>query len=373
MAWGVLSVENCREEFVRLALSEGANISSLCDRYEISRSTGYKWIGRSCDGFKDRSRRPSGSPNRTPDAIESLIVKAREVHPTWGGRKLRRLLENEGATRLPSPSTITEILRRHDLLRAQDRQTRDWQRFERDAPNQLWQMDFKGHFAVGPLLRCHPLTILDDHSRFSLAIQACTDERRITVQSGLIKTFRQYGLPDLILCDNGSPWGGTGSDALTGLEVWLIELGIGTRHGRAYHPQTQGKLERFHRTLKADVLQGQIYADLAHCQKAFDKFRHNYNQIRPHEAHALAVPATRYSMSLRSFPTQIPDPEYDQADVIRRVQQGGELNFQGKEYKVSKALVGKDVALRTTHEDGIYEVRFYREIVAQLNLRYNLK
>src|SRR5262249_24110405 len=150
-------------------------------------------------------------------------------------------------------------------------------RFQRERPNELWQMDFKGHFATATV-RCHPLTVLDDHSRYCVGLRACGDERGETVRAELIALFRRFGIPERILCDNGPPWAAAGGEAKwTALAVWLLKLGIGVSHGRALHPQTQGKDERFHRTLDVEVIQRQIWADLRACQRRFDPWRHVYN------------------------------------------------------------------------------------------------
>ncbi|MBC8064304.1 MAG: transposase [Chlorobia bacterium] len=174
-----------------------------------------------------------------------------------------------------------------------------------------------------------------------------------------------------LLFANGSPWGGAGMTALTRLGVWLLQVGVDICHGAPYHPQTQGKLERFHRTLKADVIQGRPYKDLESCQRAFNAFRHSYNHHRPHEAHELAVPSSKYIPSSRSFPTQLLEPEYDSQDAVRKVQIGGEVNYKGIAFDVPRALAGQRVGIRPSEQDGVVEVRFFREIVAQVNLRYN--
>ena len=199
-----------RYEFVRLAEREGANIRELCRRFTISPPTAYKWLSRYAQegaaGLADRSRRPRGSPRRTAAALEQAVLGIREEHPAWGGRTIRKVLLDRDGGPVPSPSTITAILRRHDRIAIAERAQRDWQRFEHPRPNDLWQMDFKGHFPTG-VGRCHPLTIVDDHSRFAIGLQACADERTGTVQERLRDIFRVYGLPERLLMDNGSPWG----------------------------------------------------------------------------------------------------------------------------------------------------------------------
>lgn len=285
------SLMDVRAEFCRLALAEGVNRRELCRRWKISPATAYKWLERyRCDGvagLADRSRRPLASPLRTAGALEDRVLAVRSEHPAWGGRKIRRVLQNEGVALVPSASTITEILRRHGRLDGPGAgETRHWTRFEHAEPNDLWQMDFKGHFAMRAG-RCHALTVLDDHSRYALEVGACDNERGTTVRARLEALFERYGLPLLMLADNGSPWGTAGSEERhTVLTVWLLDLGIGITHGRAYHPQTQGKEERFHRTLIAEVVNGRLFGDIAEAQKAFDAWRPIYNDKRPHEASA---------------------------------------------------------------------------------------
>ena len=302
-----------------LAGQEGANVRALCRGYGISAQTGYKWLARAAldpeERFADRSRRPRSSPRRTPAEVEAKVVALRCAHPRWGGRKLARRLRDLGAPRVPAPSTITAILRRHGRLDESELLTPHAMiRFERDRPNELWQMDFKGHFAHDAG-RCHPLTLLDDHSRFSLCLEACANQRGATVEASLVPTFERYGLPRRMVFDNGSPWGNGPGDPYTPLGVWLLRLGIAISHSRPYHPQTLGKDERFHRSLKAEVLQGRRFRDLAHCRQAFAAWRHVYNLERPHEALDMAVPASRYRPSPRAYPPTLPAIEYAAGEV----------------------------------------------------------
>jgi transposase InsO family protein len=269
---------------------------------------------------------------------------------------------------VPAASTITDILRRHDLLDPREAaKHRAGRRFAADAPNDLWQMDFKGHIALRHG-RCHPLTVLDDHSRYSLAVEACGDERTGTVRGRLVALFRRYGLPWRLLADNGAPWGDAATDDTT-LTVWLLRLGITVSHGRPYHPQTQGKEERFHRTLKAELLAGETFADLAAAQAAFDRWRLSYNQERPHEALDLATPGSRYVPSPRPYPETLPAIEYGPDDAVRKVQYDGEVHFAGRVSRVSKAFRGERVAVRPTPTDGVWAVYFATHRIAQIDLR----
>jgi transposase InsO family protein len=369
------SIVSQREEFCRLALSPGANVRELCRRFGVGHTAAYKWLGRyralGVAGLWDRSRRPCVSPSRTSSELEAQVLELREQHPCWGGRKLHRVLQEDGLSP-PSASTITAILRRHGRLDGPSAgKPCAHVRFERPAPNDLWQMDFKGHFALARS-RCHPLTLLDDHSRYALEIGACADEREMTVRTRLVRLFERYGLPWQILCDNGPPWGTTGPERHTRLTVWLLDLDVAVTHGRPYHPQTQGKEERFHRTLKAEVLDGRSFRDLAEAQRAFDAWRDIYNSRRPHEALAMEVPASRYQPSCRTMPAIIAPPDYEAQAIIRKVDQSGWLSLKGHKIRLSKAFVGRRIALRATNTDGLFDLCYRRHVLAQVDLRQNV-
>ena len=369
------SILSQREELCRLALLPGANLSELGRRFGVSRPTIYKWRERyrteGVAGLADRSRRPRTSPSKTAPEVETLVLELRKDDP-WGGRKLRRLLQAEGIDPVPSGSTITEILRRHGKLDGPGTgQPRDWVRFEHPEPNDLWQMDFKGHFALGEG-RCHPLTVLDDHSRFALAIGACGDERTKTVARWLERLFEQHGLPERILTDNGPPWDTGGPERHTLLTVWLLDLEIHVSHGRPYHPQTQGKDERFHRTLKEELLSRESFTDLKAAQARFDAWRDKYNYKRPHQALDYATPASRYRDSARKMPTTIAPPEYEPQALVRKVDARGWILFKGRRIRCSKAFRGRAVALRATDADGLFDLCYRRHVLAQVDLRQNI-
>lgn len=360
-----------REELVRRA-SEGANLSDLSREYSVSRKTAYKWLQRyraqGPGGLSELSRRPRSSPRQTPAPLEALVCDLRLQHPVWGGRKLHHRLRALGVAAVPAASTITGILRRNGLLTPGRRLKRDWQRFEAERPNDLWQMDFKGHFATDAG-RCHPLTVSDDHSRFNLVLAACPDERTETVRTALCQAFSAYGLPQRMLMDNGAPWGsGYIWQPQTHLTVWLMRLGISVSHGRPYHPQTQGKEERFHRTLHLEVLSRQpSWSSLNEVQAALTGWREEYNQRRPHEALAYQTPAARYTPSPRPFPARLPPVEYRPGDQVRRVQAGGEISFRGREYHVGRAFGGEPVALRPAG-DGVWHVYYCQQPLSRLDL-----
>jgi transposase InsO family protein len=373
MPWKAATIMSQRLEFVTFALSDGANVSELCRRYNISRKTGYKWIKRFLQmgyaGLVDISRKPKNSPTATSDDLQKAILQVRTKHKAWGGRKIRRRLENLGWQNVPAASTITDILRRHGYIDAHESTKHmTWRRFEAKAPNDLWQIDFKGHFAADPG-RCHPLTVLDDHSRYSLGLEACGDEKTVTVRQRLVSIFQRYGLPKQMLMDNGSPWGFDKRHGFTPLTVWLIRQGIGIIHSRPYHPQTLGKDERFHRTFKAEIGQYCIGFTLARCQKRFDAWRDVYNFQRPHESLGMAVPSTRYRPSHRKYKKRLPPVEYGPGDQVRKVQQGGWISYRGREYSVPKSFFGHRVALRPTKTDGLFDVYFCNQKIAQLDVK----
>lgn len=365
-----------REEFVRRAVEKGANMSALCREYHISRPTGYKWRARylaeGAVGLADRSRRPHRSPVQTPAAMEERVLAAREAHPTWGGRKLKRHLENQGQAGVPAPSTLTAILRRHDQLDAEaSAQHTAYQRFERAAPNELWQMDFKGHFPLATTQRCHPLTVLDDHSRFLVGLQACPDETHQTVQDRLTAIFRVYGLPQHLLVDNGPPWSDPyRQQPWTRLSVWLLRLGITVLRSRVRHPQTLGKDERLHRTLKQDLLDRHCLPDFPTCQQAFDQFRQSYNTQRPHEAHQLDTPAQHYQPSLRPFPPSLPPLIFPTGTTVRKVDPHGRISYRGQSYRLSKAFCGQAIGLLPdAQQPGCLHVFFNDILIRTLDIR----
>jgi transposase InsO family protein len=373
MPWKEYSTMSQRREFVTFALSQYSHIRALCRLYGISPKTGYKWISRYLEAGEsalgDRSRRPHHSPKRTAEDLEEAVLAIRDHHPAWGGRKIGRILQSQGFSRIPAPSTITEILRRHARLNPEESaKHKAWERFEHEAPNRLWQMDFKGDFPLQAGGRCYPLTILDDHSRFAVCLRGCGDQRGSTVEPVLETVFRRYGLPEAMIMDNGSPWGLDGH-AYTQLAVWLIRLDISVSHCRPYHPQTLGKEERFHRTLKTEVLMGNVFDDLDHCQRRFDDWRDTYNLIRPHEALGMKTPAQCYYPSPRAFPEVLEPIDYAPGAIVRKVQDKGEIYYKGRAYILGRAFHGYPVALRHTEEDGILDVYFCHQRIAHINLR----
>jgi transposase InsO family protein len=375
MTWDSKDIMELRLEFVKFASQEGANRRALCRQYGISPKTGYKWIRRYEQGdtaLADRCRRPIHSPSRTAADVEARVVELRQAQPAWGAPKIARRMSDLGCDRTPSPSTVTRILHRHGLISAESSTAAlPWQRFEHAHPNDLWQMDFKGCIELDSGTRCAPFTVLDDHSRFDLALDACGSTPTRVVREHLRAVFRRYGMPLRINADNGPPWGSPArSGQLTALAIWLMRLGIRISYSRPRHPQTNGKDERFHRTLKAELLAGRHFKNLKSAQQAFDAWRQVYNHERPHQALDMATPISRYRPSPRAYPERMPPIEYGDADAVVRVGLNGEVRFRSRRFKVSSALANLPIALRACPEtDGCYDVYFLHHRIDTVDLK----
>lgn len=373
MPWKEETVENLRMTFVCEALQEGSNISELCRQFGITRKTGYKWLQRYRDGLsmQDQSKLPLNQPRKTSPETEELILTVRMNHPTWGARKILRHLADKGNENLPVPSTATAILKRNGFILPETSAAHTaYKRFVREHPNDLWQMDFKGHFCMQNGDRCHPLTIKDDHSRMLLCLDAYNNERWESVKQSLDRVFTTYGLPNAILCDNGSPWGDS-MNGYTLFELWMMQMDILPIHGRPMHPQTQGKEERFHRTLKEDVLKRTALRDLEHAQIVFDAYRSEFNHERPHEALKLDVPARHYHSSSKTLPEVCREPEYDSGRTLRKVNCKGYISIQKHRYYLSETFCGKYLELLPDGEEKI-AVCYGNFRIAEIDLRERL-
>ena len=351
MPWERKTVDEKRKEFVARAVMGEESISALCREYGISRPTGYKWIGRyqNGEGMCDRPHAPYGRPFKTSRDMELRIIDVRAAHPTWGARKIRRFMVDKGETQLPAASTVNEILKRNDLISAEaSEQHTPWRRFEHDSPNALWQMDYKGH------------------SRFSLCLDAKENEQWGPTKASLIRVFREFGLPGAILCDNGSPWADN-HGGYTLFEIWMMQMDVLPMHGRPLHPQTQGNDERFHRTLKEDLLRRKPIADLNEAQREFDAFRYCYNYERPHAALKLDVPAKHYKPSKRVYIEQPKEPEYDSGRNLRKVNCKGYLSVQKHRYYLSESMIGRYVELRQS-TDTLVTLAYGKFELARINL-----
>lgn len=374
MPWKEETVKKNRETFVKQVLAGEKSKSALCREYGISRPTGDKWLKRFNNGepMDDRSRAPFHTANRTDAETERLIVELRHKHPATGAVKLKRMLENSQTIAIPSSSTVNAILKRNGCITKEaSLAATPCTRFERDAPNKLWQADFKGHFSMSNGERCHPLGILDDHSRFCLGLIAQSNEGLEDTRQSFEKVFREYGLPECLLCDNGNPWGNSQSTGFTKFEVWLMDLGVQTKHGRIKHPQTQGKQERFNGSLEREWFKYHTMADLTDSQAQLDEYRRLYNEERPHHALKLDVPNEHYTVSERRFPSRIRDWEYPTGYDVRKVKKTGYITYGNQGYYLSEGLGCSTIALSPSEKDGVMLIHYREFIIGRLDLREN--
>ena len=344
MAWGMVDVDTQRVHFVEAVSRGEASFSSLCRKYEISRPTGYLWQKRFRDdgvsGLVEASRRPKNSPRQSSEALEEQIVLLRTAHPDWGARKLQVLLSREGI-QVPS-STVHRVLRRHGLIHELDSHPAAVGRFNREVPNQLWQMDFKS--PKGWNAHLGPLSVLDDHSRYALVLDQLPSGCGEDVQVRLEKSFIDYGLPDAMLMDHGQPWWNAQSaGGWTQFSVWLMRVGIRLYYSGVRHPQTQGKVERFHGSLER-ARRRQGMAGKVPDQSWLDRFRDEYNQIRPHEALNMQTPASHWQPSARSY-TGPADPAYPEGAELGQLNEQGALRLQGRYWQVAGALAKQTVRI----------------------------
>ena len=347
MAWGVKDVSEQRMEFVVRAGSGKEPMAELCREFQISRPTGYLWLGRYRESerlqeLQERSRRPLRSPKQTAPEIEQRVVALRRQYPDWGAPKLVTVLKREGI-QLPI-STTHRILRRQGLVREADRHRKAVQRFQREQPNELWQMDFKGMPNDRP--GCVPLSILDDHSRYAPGLFDLPGLQAKAVQQKLEMVFQESGLPEGMLMDHGTPWWNMQSQSgWTWLTVWLMKLGIRVYLSGYRHPQTQGKIERFHGSLEAAMFKRPKGAR-QNWQEWLDLYRYEYNHVRPHAALQMTVPSQHWSPSPRRYCADGRVWEYPDPARVRKVAENGGVRWEGRGYFVSRAFIGEHVQLR---------------------------
>lgn len=355
MPWKEITKMASKQEFVQLALKKESSFSELCQRFKISRKTGYKLINRfqleGIAGLEEKARIPRISPNKTCSSIEEQVIQLRHQKPYWGARKIRAFLVEKNIKKVPAKSTVHDILNRNHLILEEDSlHCAKTHRFEHEDPNDLWQVDFKGMVQMHQG-SCHPLTLLDDHSRYAIGVKACSNERSETVKEHFIRVFEEHGLPWRMNFDNGPPWGSSHANRCykyTELSTWLIRLGINISFSTPYHPQTNGKVERFHRTLKLELLRYYTFKNLQEAQHRFDLWRDEYNLERPHEAIGMKTPLSRYRPSTRQYSNTLSEIEYYPEDIIRKVNNKGMVSYRGKPIFLSESLKGLPVAFRQT-------------------------
>jgi transposase InsO family protein len=366
MAWGTRDVRDQRVEFV-IRHSRGESISSLCREFEITRPTGYVWIERfkqqGLAGMTELSRRPAVCPHRTGATIERRVVELRRQRPDWGARKLAVLLEREGVT-LPIV-TVHRILLRHGLVLASDSHAPATQRFQRERPNELWQMDFKGQKGSAREASIGPLSVLDDHSRYLVALQQTASTRYEPVRERLEEVFRTCGVPEAMLMDHGVPWfNAQAPSGWTRLQVWLMRQGIRCCFSGVRHPQTQGKVERFHGALQRARRRpdGQRWLS----QDWLDNFRQEYNHLRPHQALDMRTPASLWQPSSRAYRPNPTEWDYGPGAELRKVNAQGDIWINDRPWVLSRALASETVQLHRIDERIL--IYFCHTLVRQIDL-----
>lgn len=371
MPWKEKTVEMNREEFVRRVLAKEKSKSALCREYGISRPTGDKWIKRykAGEGVKSRSRAPFHTANRIDEEMEELIVAARKKEPGIGAAKIHRILSNAGHEGLPSISTVNAVFKRNNLITKEaSLAATPNKRFEKEAPNIMWQVDFKGSYLMRNGQRCHALSLIDDHSRFCLCADAKANEQLEGVVESFKKVFKEYGLPQILLCDNGNPWGASQSGAYTKFEVWLMDQGVLTIHIRPRHPQTQGKNERFNGSYNQERLNFYIPDDLADADCQRIEFRGFYNNVRPHHALGMDVPAQHYEPSERKYTEEPKEWQYGSEYKLRKIKSSGYLTYEGHGYFLSEAFAGRTIAVKPSSTEGFLNLYYRQFRIGRINL-----
>lgn len=365
MTWKVSDPMSEKVKFIGLVLNGGRTKSGACREIGISRTTAYKYLKRydqeGLEGLKERSRAPRTRPRETPPEIRRVLIDARQAHPTWGPRKLKAWLEErDPSLELPFPSTIGDLLKREGLvhprrLRRKPPPSNSSSPSHTTHPNQEWNADFKGEFRLGNGRYCFPLTITDSYSRYLLEVRALNNTAGAAARTWFERTFREFGLPEAIRTDNGTPFAGTGLGRLSSLSVWWIKLGIRPVRGRPHHPQDNARHERMHRTLKAETARPPADESRGQ-QRRFDAFQQEYNYERPHEALGLKPPARAYERSVRSYPRRLPDVDYPSHYEVRRVN-GGMIRWHSHLIFVSHSLSGERIGL-VEIDEGLWRVYF---------------
>jgi transposase InsO family protein len=345
MPWkGAVTVSDIRLTFVHQVLSLGAPLAQTCREHGVCRETGYKWLkrfrARGTEGLTDQSRRPHYSPGQTRTGIEWAILQTYDRYH-WGAAKIHAYLTQNKHLTLPSVRTVHAVLKRNQRVRQAPPQDLPGQRFERQQANQLWQMDFKAAVEIRRQ-HIHPLTILDDHSRYLLKLTGCQDTQYSSAWAVLWDLMQQVGMPEAILSDNY--FGNRGRIGISWFESRLIRLGIAALHGRIYHPQTQGKVERLHGTLQRELFPYIDTSTLAGFNQELERWRTDvYNTVRPHEALQMQPPITRWKPSPRERPDTLPPVEYPSGSILRKVHPAGCISYRNCRIVVGMGISGQYV------------------------------
>ena len=375
MPWKEVRLVDERVHFITEVNESQESFAALCRRFKISRKTGYKWCDRYEElgpaGLEERAPIARTCPHKTADELVTLLVELRKQHPTWGPKKLKARLEALDACEVPAASTIGDLLKRHGLVRPRRRRVyppamTPQPLAEATVPNATWCCDFKGHFALGDRRRCHPLTITDQVTRYLLKCESVDKPDVAHVKPHFERAFHEFGLPLRIRSDNGPPFATTGIGGLSELSVWWIKLGVAPERIAPGKPQENGRHERMHRTLKDEVA-SKPEADRRAQQLAFDRFRHEYNDVRPHEALAQQTPSSRYTTSRRVMPASLSSPEYPETMMVRRVAPNGGVSWQGQDVYISELLCGEPVGLEPIGDDQ-WRMHYGPVVLAELTM-----
>ena len=367
MPWKDKTVEELRKEFAEAA-KKCQNFSSLCREFGICRTTGYKWLERyeNEESMSDRSKRPNVTANKTPESTEQLILETRANHPGWGAKKIKDLLEKSGYE-MPCSKTINNILNRHHCITKEESQKhKAFIRFERSRCNEMWQTDFKGEFKMQNGKYCYPLDIIDDHSRFAIRIEPSESSANIVLPV-FKSAFREYGLPDSVLSDNGAQFAGF-RQGYTQFEKWLMNHDVLPIHGRIKHPQTQGKIERFHRAMNQELLKYYIPQDITDAQRTFYDWRNSYNNDRPHEALGMLRPAEIYVPSDRKYCDKVSKYEYNGIYHIIKVNSWGYVRFDCWQIYLSETMVNEYIEFRPNPNGDTFIACYRNFVIAEFDV-----
>ena len=359
MPWECRTVEEQRIEFAQAA-KNCTNFSALCRAYGITRRTGRKWVERYEAGLSmsDFSRKPLRSPHKTPEDMEMLILSTRADNPGWGAKTIQDVLVKAGHQNVPCVKTVNNILNRYGCISPEESLKRQpFVRFEKELCNQMWQGDFKGEFKMTDNNYCYPLDIIDDKSRYALKAEPLLSTANVVIPV-FKSAFLQYGLPNSILTDNGPQFAGF-RKGYTHFEKWLMDLDILPIHGRIRHPQTQGKIERFHRTMKQELLNHTTIANIEDARIKLSEWKDKYNNVRPHEALGMKRPCDVYVPSQRKYIENIPKYEYSGLYHVIKVNSWGYVRFDRWQIYLSETMIDEYIEFRPSL-DGETFVACYR-------------
>jgi len=379
MPWKEYKIMDQKILFISDYLRDYLSVTELCNRFGISRTTGYKWINRYLDSgmpesLSEVSKRPHFSPTKTPEEIVKALLETRDKHPFWGPRKLLYLVSKKHPDwKLPAESTVALILKRHGYVKKRRKRIK---RYHPGRPlteishaNHVWTADFKGHFKTGNGFYCYPLTVADGHSRYLFSIEGMLSPLQQPVKAVFKRLFEEYGLPEKIRTDNGNPFATVALGRLSKLSAWWIRLGIIPELIEPGCPQQNGRHERMHKTLKYETTIQQAL-NLKKQQERFEKFRDEFNNLRPHDGLGMKTPSEVYVKSPRSFPSKLPPIEYPAHYEVRRVSNNCGIRWNAKRVCVSQVLAGDYVGLEEI-DDGVWDMyygpvwlgRFYEKMM----------